>query len=385
MFVTGLPKEMVEGIKRAMDLFEEQHRTERRLRAQNQGEEQIRIHMRDVDYSIREYPIEVVVPKYLEGSEDGTNEIFVPDYQRSFVWSLKQQSRFIESVLIGLPIPYLFVADVGSEDEELSGRLEIVDGTQRIRTLAAYVTNQLILENLTKLEALNGTILDDLLPSRRRRFLRTTIRLIELTEKADEEMRRDMFDRINSGGEPLNPMEVRRGVLKGSFLAFISELSNDPKLREIAPLSAASIKRRDYDELAVRFFAYTESYEEFKRSVIEFVDEYIASKIDFDEKRDGPAMKQEWQTMLNFVSDNFKYGFRKSKNNMRVPRVRFEAIAVGTALALRQNPLLKVDRQIVEKWAYGDEFTALVTSDGANSRPRISSRIEFVRDNLLQS
>lgn len=368
-----------------MDLFEEQIAAERRLRAQEQGEEQIRAHMRDVDYSIREYPIEVLVPKYLDGSETGTNEIFVPDYQRSFVWSTKQQSRFIESVLIGLPIPYLFVADVGSEDEELSGRLEIVDGTQRIRTLAAYVTNQLVLEKLTKLDALNGTTLDDLLPSRRRRFLRTTIRLIELTEKADEEMRRDMFDRINSGGEPLNPMEVRRGVLKGSFLAFVSELADDPKLREIAPLSAASIKRRDYDELVVRFFAYTEAYDEFKRSVIEFVDEYIASKADFDIDVDGPGMKQEWQRMLRFVSDNFQYGFRKSKNNMRVPRVRFEAIAVGTALALREKPNLKVDPQEVAEWAYGEEFTALVTSDGANSRPRISARIEYVRDNLLKS
>ncbi|MFL0670490.1 MAG: DUF262 domain-containing protein [Erythrobacter sp.] len=366
-----------------MDLFEEQLAAERRLRAQEQGEEQIRAHMRDVDYSIREYPIEVLVPKYLVGAETGTNEIFVPDYQRSFVWSTKQQSRFIESVLIGLPIPYLFVADVGSEDEDLSGRLEIVDGTQRIRTLAAYVSNQLVLEKLTKLDALNGTKLDDLLPSRRRRFLRTTIRLIELTEKADEEMRRDMFDRINSGGEPLNPMEVRRGVLKGSFLSFISELADDPRLREIAPLSNASIKRRDYDELVVRFFAYTEAYDDFKRSVIEFVDEYIASKAEFRKEIDGPAMTAEWHRVLSFVSENFKFGFKKSKNNMRVPRVRFEAIAVGTALALRKRPDLKADPHEIEKWAYGDEFTALVTSDGANSRPRISARIEYVRDRLL--
>ncbi|HZG45539.1 MAG TPA: DUF262 domain-containing protein [Allosphingosinicella sp.] len=365
------------------DLFQAQVDADAKRRAQEEGEDQIRAHMRDVDYTIREYPIEVLVGKYLDGAENGTNEIFVPDYQRSFVWSEKQQSRFIESVLIGLPVPYLFVADVGSEDEELSGRLEIVDGTQRIRTLAAYLTNQLRLQKLTKLDALNGTLLDDLLPSRRRRFLRTTIRLIELTEKADEEMRRDMFDRINSGGEPLNPMEVRRGVLKGSFLTFVSDLADDPLLRQIAPLSPSSIKRRDYDELVVRFFAYTESYDEFRRSVIEFVDDYIASKADFDIERDGPPMKREWRRMLQFVAENFRYGFRKSKNNIRIPRVRFEAIAVGTALALRQKPNLKADPTEVAEWAYGDEFTALVTSDGANSRPRITARIEFVRDHLL--
>lgn len=369
----------------AMDLFDDQVNAERRRRAQDEGELQIRAHMRDVDYTIREYPIEVLVPKYLEGSEDGTNEIFVPDYQRSFVWSEKQQSRFIESVMIGLPVPYLFVADVGSEEEELSGRLEIVDGTQRIRTLTAYLTNKLRLEQLTKLDALNGTTLDDLLPSRRRRFLRTTIRLIELTEKADEEMRRDMFDRINSGGEPLNPMEVRRGVLKGTFLAFVSELANDPKLRELAPLSTSSVKRRDYDELVVRFFAYSEAYDDFRRSVIDFIDEYISSKADFDIARDGPLMRHQWNSMLNFVAENFQYGFRKSKTNTRIPRVRFEAIAVGTALALRERPDLNGNPADVSEWAYGEEFTRLVTSDGANSRPRITARIEFVRDHLLRA
>ena len=85
----------------------------------------------------------VLVDKYINGAEDGANEIFVPDYQRNFVWPLRMQSRFIESILIGLPIPYLFVADVSNEDEELSGRLEIVDGTQRIRTLTAFSQNDL--------------------------------------------------------------------------------------------------------------------------------------------------------------------------------------------------------------------------------------------------
>jgi hypothetical protein len=365
------------------DLFAEAIAAERRRQAQIEGEEQIRAHMRDVDYSIREYPIEVLVPKYLEGAEDGTNELFVPDYQRSFVWATKQQSRFIESAMIGLPIPYLFVADVGSEDEELSGRLEIVDGTQRIRTLAAYVTGQLRLEQLTKLTALNGTTLDDLLPSRQRRFLRTTIRLIELTERADEEMRRDMFDRINSGGEPLNPMEVRRGVLKGRFLGFVAELASEPLLHQIAPLSEAAVRRRDYDELVVRFFAYTENYNQFERSVIEFVDEFIASKDDFDPALDGPPMRAEWRRMLEFVRTNFAFGFRKAAKNSRTPRVRFEAISVGVALALRERPNLQVDPGQVAEWAYGEEFTKLVTSDGANSRPRIAARIEYVRDHLL--
>ena len=109
---------------------------------QEAAEVQIRELQRVVDYQIREYPIEVVVEKFVTGTEDGKNEIFVPNYQRDLVWAEERQSKFIESLLIGLPIPYVFVADVGSEDEELAGRLEIVDGTQRIRTVARVLLVQ---------------------------------------------------------------------------------------------------------------------------------------------------------------------------------------------------------------------------------------------------
>jgi len=102
----------------------------------------------DFDYQVREYPLEVVVEKHLEGQEDGENDLFIPDYQRDFVWEEDKQSRFIESLFMGLPIPYVFVADVKNENDQLSGRLEIIDGTQRIRTICAFVREDLTLSGL---------------------------------------------------------------------------------------------------------------------------------------------------------------------------------------------------------------------------------------------
>lgn len=347
------------------------------------AEEQIRSQARVVDYAIREYPIEVLVSKYLNGEEESKNEIFIPDYQRDFVWSDRQQSRFIESVMIGLPIPYLFVADVSAEEEEYNGRLEVVDGTQRLRTLVAYIKDNLRLCQLEKLPHLNGMLFSDLLPSRQRRFQRITIRLIELTEKADEDTRRDMFDRLNSGGTKLNPMEVRRGTRKGNLMEFLSQLAQEADFRLLAPLSEAAIKRKDYEELVVRFFAYLDRYDEFDRSVIEFVNDYIDSVSDSFNEDVAQNMESEWNRMLEFVKNNFRYGFKKGATYNRTPRVRFEAIAVGSALALRQNPGLSVSPADVARWAYSAEFNELVSSDGANSRPRVRARIEYVRDHLL--
>ena len=171
-----------------------------------EAEEQIRVVQKIVDYQIREYPAEVLVDKHLQGQEEGTNEIFVPDYQRDLVWSEAQQSRFIESVIMGLPIPYLFVADVSSDDEDLAGRVEIVDGTQRIRTLARFFRNELVLKDLKKLNKLNGLRFENFKPSRQRRLGRTTLRLIELTEGTDEETRREYEEVIRR--HPPSPVSL---------------------------------------------------------------------------------------------------------------------------------------------------------------------------------
>jgi uncharacterized protein with ParB-like and HNH nuclease domain len=190
------------------------------------AEAEIRNKRKSVDYNTLEYPIEILVQKYLDGIDEDKNELFIPDYQREMAWDEDRQSKFIESVLLGLPIPYIFVADIAdiSESEDLA-RLEIIDGTQRIRTLSRFIKNKLTLNSLEKLETLNGFTFDDLPLSRQRRFKRTTIRMIQLTEEADEEVRRDLFERINSGSVELNEMEKRRGSKPGKFLDLIEELS----------------------------------------------------------------------------------------------------------------------------------------------------------------
>lgn len=357
-----------------------------------EAERQIRAVQQVVDYTVREYPVEVLVEKHVTGMDEGENEIFVPDYQRDLVWEDRRQSKFIESLLIGLPVPYLFVADVGNEDPDLEGRLEIVDGTQRIRTLARFLAGELTLEGLEKLPGLNGFRFSDLPASRQRRFGRITLRLIELTEKADEETRRDMFDRINTGPVRLNDMESRRGRLPGPFMDLVREVARRDDFKALAPLSAAAEKRFEREELAARFFAYMDDYATFGQTeagkvVSAFVDDY-AKRVNAAMTAEGPGgptearLRAAWGEMIRVVSDVLPNGFRKSPSAMSTPRVRFEAIAVGIALAMREDPLLPGARDLAAHMR-GPEFRELTTSDAANNRNRVVGRIEYVRDRLL--
>lgn len=336
------------------------------------AEEQILEKQKIADYDIREYPIEVLVQKFTEGLENDEADIYIPDYQREMIWTVPQKIRFIESILINLPIPYLFIAD----DDE--GKSEVVDGSQRIRTIVEYVQGLWPLKHLELLPALDGFYFEDLPLARQRRFYKKTIRMIELTSNLDEEARRQMFDRLNSGGTKLKPMEQRRGSKDGKFLVFIKKLAALPLFTELCPISDKKVKHRENEEFVLRFFAYVNNYKAFDHRVDEFLDDYLEhmNESDFDEE----ALTNTFISMLQFVKDNFRYGFKKNARNMSVPRIRFEAMAVGVALALQERPDLQVDNV---DWLFSKEFGMLTRSDASNSRPKVKNRLHFVRDSLL--
>ncbi|EBX3489549.1 DUF262 domain-containing protein [Salmonella enterica subsp. enterica serovar Gaminara] len=347
------------------------------------AEEQVRAEQKDVDFETKEFTVELLVNKYNSGLEDDTNELFVPDYQRDFVWSEKRQSRLIESLILGFPIPYIFTADVLSEDPELDGRIEIVDGSQRVRTIHAFIHNKLTLQDLKSLTSLNGFNFQDLPLSRQRRFMRIPVRVIELSSKCNEETRRDLFERINSGSDILKDMEVRKGSELGSttlYTQVIKPCSAIPQFKELAPLSEAKEKRDERLEFTLRFFAYLDNYQKFDHSVRDFLNDYMSANGNIDATKQE-LMKTEFSNMLNFVEKYFPAGFRKTVTAKSTPRVRFESIAVGTALALRLDPHLAPKNL---DWISSDKFKDLTTSDGANSRVKVIERIEYVRDQLLE-
>jgi hypothetical protein len=351
------------------------------------AEQQILDLQREVDFDVREYPVEVIVQKFNPTEEaKGISELYVPDYQRDFAWDERRQSRFIESVLIGLPIPYLFVADVMDEDEAKSGRLEIVDGSQRVRTLNAFLNDRLVLSELEKLPRLAGFRFSDLPLSRQRRFKRTTLRMIELTEKADEEVRRDIFERINTGSVELEEMEKRRGIRQGPMLTLIEECARNPLYHELVPMTEPQIKRREREELVLRFFAYLDNYQAFgaknQNRVRVFLDEHL-KLANADPGFDPAPKKAEFQEMLEYAKRSLPNGFSKGAKHRTTPRIRFEALSVGIALARRQFEDLKIPEDL--GWLESDTFKELTTSDSSNSRPRVVNRIEFVRDALIEN
>lgn len=327
---------------------------------------QIRDKQQEVKYDLRDFTVELIIGHFGEGL------FYVPDYQRAHVWNEEKQSRFIESVVLGLPIPMMFLAEMAD------GNLEIVDGVQRISSLDAFFSGDLRLQHLERLDTLNGFRFDDM-PIPQQKKLRTrALRIVVLDESTSFETRQDIFNRVNTSGEKARPAEVRRGAYQGAFMTFVERCANDPRFLRLCPISEALIKRREPAELILRFFAYSDRYHLFKHDVTKFLDRFVVEMQDnFDEAK----YQHEFDRMLNFVDRYFPNGFAKTRSSASTPRVRFEALAVGVNLALRQkNDIDPWDLA----WMKSAEFEELVTTHASNSGPRLRRRVEFVRDHLLE-
>jgi uncharacterized protein with ParB-like and HNH nuclease domain len=336
----------------------------------NQIELQIKEESIPYIYDTKEYPVEVLVAKF------DKDQIFVPHYQREFIWDNKQKSRFVESVFLGVPIMPMLVSVAGEEAE-----LEIIDGSQRIRTLVDYVQDRLKLRDLKKLQNLNGTKFSQLSPLIKNKFLLRDFRFHVVTDKALPEIRADIFDRVNTSSKKLSYSEVRKGAFQGGFYDFILDMAKSEQLQKVCPIPEPKAKRGEYEELLLRFFTYSENYLNFKHDVSPFLDEYLKAKnktgFDRDEK------EKELIGVLDFVEKHFAPPFfaRKGRDNA-TPRVRFEAISIGVFLALKEEINLTPTYM---DWLDSDEFKEYTTTDASNNPGKLKGRIEFVRDCLLNT
>lgn len=336
------------------------------LQEKNALDRQIRKLQKEIDYDTRDFTIELLINKFKK------RDFFIPDYQRNFIWNDSHKTLFLESVFLGLPIPFMFFADCDD------GKQEIIDGAQRMQTLVEFASNRLKITGLKKITKLNGFYFSDLSDAQQRKFLNKAMRVIVLREDTPSTARQDLFYRINTTGLKASDSEIRRGSYPGKLTSFIEKCAKNNLFKELAPMSIKREKRYERFEFVLRFFAYLNNYEEFGHDVKEFLNNYLIENLNtFNERQ----FSFEFERMLRFVKDNFPYGFAKTKTSKSTPRVRFEAISVGVALALRENPNINVDNL---DWLETDEFKQYTTSDASNNQGKLKQRIEYVKEQLLR-
>jgi len=337
-----------------------------------EGEAQIVEQSKRIEFFLTEYSVELLAKKMNNG------EFEIPAYQREDTWEPERKSRFIESLLMGLPIPFLFFWE-----KPETGNLEIVDGSQRLRTIEQFVLGDLMLGELETLTKLEGLRFRDLPEARQKKIKNRSIRGIVLNEHADEQSRFEIFDRINTGSKIANKAEVRRGALIGPFLDLVIDLTDDPVFADLAPVPEKSVKLREREELVTRFFAYSDGLEGYEDRPSDFLFRY-AKKMNANfhaRPEEVEIYRKRFTDTMAFVKKVFPFGFRRKEGGIATPRARFEAIAIGSFLALQEQPSLAETIPDVS-WLTGTKFAQVIGADGANGINRLKSRLYFVRDRL---
>ncbi len=192
-----------------------------------------------------------------------------PDFQRHYVWDSSRASRFIESLLLGLPTPAIFMA------EEPDGTWCVIDEHQRLETLFRYMQpllksvlnsqgvnlgrygklSPLVLNRLRVLTNLNGGNIERLSVADRDKLWKTELTVVRIPIEADPRMKYELFARLNQGSVSLNSQEIRNCLYRGKYNTLISTLGEEPRFLQLYGKNAPD-KRMKHQELILRFFAF---------------------------------------------------------------------------------------------------------------------------------
>lgn len=172
-----------------------------------------------------------------------------PDFQREYVWNIRKQSELIESLLMGIPLPAIYVR------ENEKGVYIVVDGKQRLTTLFRFINGEFKLENLTILPSYKGMRFSDLTPLEQNKIEDYTLQVNAIKPPTSDRVIFDLFDRVNRGGAPLNNQEMRNALYQGNATKLINDLAESRSFIDATENSIASKHMKDR-YLVLRFLAF---------------------------------------------------------------------------------------------------------------------------------
>ena len=214
-----------------------------------------RLHTETYDFSIS------TIAEYLK-----TGDIYVPKFQRKYVWNISQASRLIESLIIQCPIPVIYL------NQEPSEKLSVIDGNQRLTSIKLFLDNEFALKGLTAYPELDGNKFNDLDPRFRRHILNRTLRCITILIETHPQIKFDVFERLNTGSVKLNPQEIRHGIYHGPLIDLVDKLVKNSRWKKMS--GNKTDNRMKGSELILRYLALKINRTNYKKPMASFLNSF---------------------------------------------------------------------------------------------------------------
>lgn len=321
-----------------------------------------------------------------------------PDYQRNHRWSVEESSRLMESLILNIPIPTVYLSqdvDVDEEVEDDVSRYSVIDGQQRLTAIYEFMTNEFALEGLEVLELLNGSFYKDLPPFLVRRLEERTIKCLRIDSTADPQVKFDIFERLNSGAIQLESQELRNAIYRGRFNDMIKDLAKNKIFMTLLnidmknPEEDNKVKKMLDVEYVLRFFSYMDNGgESMKKSFKQFMSEQMDKFNTYDEET-LKNMRKHFEKVLEMILEKLgKDAFAKYKVENQQLKLQshfnaavYDAIAIAVSEQLKSNPnfeITDVMKNRIENLFYDKGFIDFINGS-TNDKSKILGRIEMVK------
>lgn len=361
---------------------------------QNLSDLQQKARERTVKTQNIEYDLETLVKKITRGTIK-----LDPEYQRRHRWTTETSSRLIESLILNIPVPLIYLSqdvdiDIETGDEE--SRYSVIDGQQRLTAIVKFFNNEFSLTGLDALTELEGTYYKDLPPFLIRRLEERTIKCLRIDSTVDDQVKYDIFERLNSGSVKLEAQELRNAVSRGPFNDLLKKLAQDENFRVLLqvdpsnPKDSAKVKKMEDVELVLRFFALNNNnYQSlalgkgFKQFLTDEMDKF--NQLNESELSE---MKQIFSVTMRTIREVFgdkafaKYRYendhldKMSNFNAAV----FDALAVSVAMSIDfTNPQIAPSKVDSFRGLFKQQFFFDAVSVSTGGREKIIARIDAAK------
>lgn len=327
-----------------------------------------------------------------------------PEYQRLFRWTRTQKTTLIESILLGIPVPPVFVA------EDADGIWELVDGLQRVSTIISFFgeldeqllkidmdedlaeesgegevcseeeennVNKWTLESGSLIKDLEGFNVDSLPKKYTINIKRAVCRVEILRGESNTAMKYELFKRLNSGGSKLTPQEIRNAIYRGidpKVNKLTEELSKNPDFKALVSLSKQKRKELYDQELVLRFVAFLDRIDDINSNTETFLDNFMENAVK-DSGFNAEYYKDVFTRVIKMLRDACGDLVFRNERNAFVPAY-YEGIMIGIAQNIEKYG---AEPQLIREKVgslKGDDDFKRYSGSASNSRSRVKNRLK---------
>ena len=304
-----------------------------------------------------------------------------PDYQRDYIYNDKQASKLIESFLIRIPIPSVYLC------QEYDESYSVIDGQQRLTSVARYLNNEFALTGLTTLSELNGKIFKNLDKSIQKKLKSSKINAVVIL-KESQELKYEIFARLNQGSVSLRPQELRNCIYRGTFNEMLEDIAKNNK--QLNELFHDDNNRKSYQERILRFFALR-NFLEYKSSMKNTMNYFMGRH-----QHDDEASIAEFKDLFNSTIDAIKQVLgnnaffmvdRKSKKFLeKFSGSVYDSIIIPFSFLKKSELMRHADeiREAIYNIKANDDQYKDFTYAATGSKHRVIGRITTISDALLR-